>query len=116
MTEVDDKSVCLDLGLKWQVCVTEHISEPQQIEKHCNSHADAFEACVENWRNEGLINKMKKIKGDNVGDPPPQCAPLSCTIGECLRVNNYKFEECTVPSSYFKRCVKAMYGSEYIME
>lgn len=107
-----DDSVCFDEAVSWRECTQRNIKEPKKISAMCDSYGDQFDVCVKKWRDTGCT---KKLKGAGVGDPPNQCAGMSCLIARCVEENNYNFDLCTTPSSYFKRCVTGLYGSPYIM-
>uniref|UniRef100_D3TR31 CHCH domain-containing protein n=1 Tax=Glossina morsitans morsitans TaxID=37546 RepID=D3TR31_GLOMM len=81
-----DSEVCDDETNNWRACVEDNLSAPD-LDRKCS---------------------------ENEGEPPPQCAAMSCLIGACLRKNGYSFERCKLPMHYFKHCVKSFYGSEYV--
>eukprot|EP00758_Cryptobia_borreli_P004947 Tbor_TRINITY_DN4667_c0_g2::TRINITY_DN4667_c0_g2_i1::g.14823::m.14823 len=113
-TFLDDQLVCQQEALLWDNCVHASLSEPRKMRHKCDNSAILFERCVSKWRENG--NADKKIKGYRPGHPPLQCVGISANISECIRMNQYRFEDCIAPCAYFKRCVKALYGNEYIME
>ncbi|RNF05129.1 uncharacterized protein Tco025E_07856 [Trypanosoma conorhini] len=107
-----ESSICAEEATKWRQCIEQHLGD-LNLERRCSDELALFDHCIASWRLNGA--KDVKIKGENEGEPAPQCAALSCLIGTCLRKTNYDFSRCSVPMQYFKHCVKSFYGSEYIV-
>lgn len=108
-----DDTICLDEAVQWRECAQRHIREPRRISHMCDGLGEQFDQCVKRWRDTGCT---KRLMGPRTGEPPSQCAGMSCLVGRCLEENNYNFDACITPSNYFKQCVKGLYGSIYIMD
>ncbi|CBH18423.1 protein of unknown function (DUF1903), putative [Trypanosoma equiperdum] len=106
-----DSEVCDDETNNWRACVEDNLSAPD-LDRKCSKYIDSFNRCIASWRTK--VGYDVKVRGENEGEPPPQCAAMSCLIGACLRKNGYSFERCKLPMHYFKHCVKSFYGSEYV--
>lgn len=98
---------------EWRKCVERNLGD-KAVATKCESSKQMFDTCVDKWRE--VVGPSAKVKGTNEGDPPEQCAAMSCLVGECLRTYNYEFARCKPPMDFFKHCVKKFYGSEYITE
>ncbi|RNF05649.1 hypothetical protein TraAM80_04482 [Trypanosoma rangeli] len=107
-----ESCICDDEATKWRRCTEQNLGD-LNLEKKCTVELAAFDQCIVSWRLNGA--KDVKIKGTNEGEPPPQCAGLSCLIGRCLQQTNYDFSRCKVHMQHFKHCVRSFYGSEYIV-
>lgn len=107
------QDVCDDQANKLRVCVEKNLGS-KEVMALCDRLSAEFDGCVAAWRAE--VGDGVRVKGINQGDPPFQCAAMSCLVGECLKKYDYQFDRCRAPMNYFKRCVKGFYGSEYINE
>ncbi|ORC88444.1 uncharacterized protein TM35_000173160 [Trypanosoma theileri] len=106
-----DSDICDDEANTWRICVEKNLGN-RELEFKCVNEQALFDRCIRDWRSNGGQNV--KIKGENEGEPPPQCAAMSCLVGLCLRNTDYDFQRCGLPMQYFKHCVKSFYGSEYV--
>ncbi|KEG14757.1 hypothetical protein DQ04_00321260 [Trypanosoma grayi] len=106
-----DYSVCEDEADNWRKCTEKNLGS-SDLDQICTKELSSFDQCIAAWRSG--VGHSVRIKGENEGEPPPQCAAMSCLIGLCLRNNGYNFEGCKIPMQYFKHCVKSLYGSEYV--
>ncbi|KAF8279399.1 hypothetical protein TcBrA4_0020430 [Trypanosoma cruzi] len=107
-----DSNICDEEVTTWRKCIERNLGD-HKLEKKCSAELALFDRCIASWRLNGA--KEVKIRGESEGEPPPQCAALSCLIGTCLRNTDYDFSRCKVPMQYFKHCVKSFYGSEYVV-
>lgn len=78
----------------------------------CEPLATTFDQCVAEWR--GRVGPAVQVKGIGRGEPPLQCCNISCLVERCLKLSKYDFEKCKAPMDAFKRCVKGLYGKEYV--
>eukprot|EP00744_Colponema_vietnamica_P019953 GILI01028283.1.p1 GENE.GILI01028283.1~~GILI01028283.1.p1 ORF type:complete len:113 (-),score=12.04 GILI01028283.1:237-575(-) len=108
-----DPSVCAVQADTWRQCTEDNITDPAAIRLRCEALADNFDKCVLDWR--GKVGPSVQLRGEGPGEPPEQCQPMSCLIANCLHRNKFDFDRCKLPMEYFKRCVKGLYGSEYIL-
>ncbi|KAG5470451.1 hypothetical protein LSCM1_01695 [Leishmania martiniquensis] len=109
--EMPFDDVCASEASSWSVCLETNLGDRDLHEK-CNAHRLKFDACVAAWR--AKVGSSVQVKGKNEGEPPSQCAAMSCLIGECLRKYNYNFDRCKSHTEFFKYCVKSLYGQDYI--
>lgn len=111
MAAVSDDDVCDEEANRWRVCMENSLGN-KSARKMCLPCEHAFDSCILSWR--AKVGPDVRIKGMNEGDPPLQCAAMSCLVGSCLRTFNYDFDRCKEPMDCFKKCVKAYFGDEYI--
>ncbi|KPI88976.1 hypothetical protein ABL78_1942 [Leptomonas seymouri] len=109
--EASYDDVCDDEANSWRVCLEANLGG-KDIRKKCDSFKQTFDTCITKWRQE--VGSQVRVKGENEGDPPFQCAAMSCLIGHCLRTHNWDFERCKPHTEFFKHCVKSFYGDDYI--
>lgn len=112
-TGTDYTAVCDDEAGEWRKCVEVFLGQPA-LHSACESKRQTFDQCITTWRK--VVGPSVQVKGENEGDPPFQCAAMSCLVGECLRKFSYDFDRCRPPMQFFKHCVAQYYGSEYIVE
>lgn len=111
-TEPEDYSeVCDNEANSWRICVEKNLGG-MEIRRACEPHKETFDKCIASWR--AKVGPSVQVKGENEGEPPLQCAAMSCLVGECLRQFNYDFQRCKPPMDFFKHCVQGLYGSQYI--
>ncbi|KAG5470025.1 hypothetical protein LSCM4_02716 [Leishmania orientalis] len=103
--------VCASEANGWSFCLEANLGD-ENLHKKCGMHQQKFDACVAAWR--ANVGSSVQLKGKNEGEPPSQCAAMSCLIGECLRKYNYNFDRCTPHTHLFKYCVKSFYGQDYV--
>ncbi|KAG5496115.1 hypothetical protein JKF63_02416 [Porcisia hertigi] len=103
--------VCDDEANAWRICLETNLGG-KNLHKKCNVHQQVFDTCVAAWR--ANVGSAVKVKGEKEGEPPSQCAAMSCLIGECLRQYNYDFDRCGPHTQFFKHCVRSFYGQDYI--
>ncbi|CBZ29441.1 conserved hypothetical protein [Leishmania mexicana MHOM/GT/2001/U1103] len=108
-TTFDD--VCANEANAWCICLENNLGG-KDVHKKCGVQQQTFDTCVSAWR--AKVGNVVQVKGENEGEPPLQCASMSCHIGECLRKYNYDFERCKPHMQFFKYCVKSFYGQDYI--
>jgi hypothetical protein len=108
---IENAEVCASEATHWRRCIESHLTNPD-VRRTCCDLREAFDRCVLEWRK--VVGHNVQVRGDEPGDPPPQCAAHSCLVGECMRGNGYDYSKCTGPMSEFKHCVKQLFGSEYI--
>ncbi|KAH8613372.1 hypothetical protein ERJ75_000792900 [Trypanosoma vivax] len=106
-----ESNICAEEANKWRLCVEQHI-RASNVASRCADAVAQFDSCIVAWRTQ--VGPDARVSGENEGEPPPQCAALSCLIGHCLRENGYNFERCKLSVQYFKHCVKSYYGSDYV--
>lgn len=111
MIERDFTDVCDTEAVAWRVCLETNLGS-KTINQLCSLQLSQFDRCVATWREE--VGDSVQLKGENQGEPPFQCAAISCLIGECLRKYNYDFDRCTPHTNFFKHCVRSFYGEDYI--
>lgn len=109
---MDLGSVCADESNHWRKCIEANLLRYKTVAADCEAQQSEFDKCVLQWR-QGAGAGVQ-VKGENPGDPPPQCQAHSCLIGECLRRTAYSFDVCAPPMAFFKHCVRTLYGSEYV--
>ncbi|EPY31531.1 hypothetical protein STCU_00162 [Strigomonas culicis] len=109
----DPYEICDDEANQWRICVEKHLGQPE-VHTACEGAQAQFDSCISVWR--ARVGPAVSIKGRNEGEPPDQCAAMSCLVGECLRKYNYDFKRCKPPMDFFKYCVKGFYGSEYVVD
>jgi hypothetical protein len=63
-----------------------------------------------------VVGPDAKIRGTGPGLPPPQCQGMACLVEQCLLRTSYNFDHCKLPTEFFKKCVKGLYGSEYVTD
>lgn len=105
--------VCWDESQRWSECVSTNFHS-KNLEAECERPKLAFDNCITAWRHE--VGYEMRIKGDHRGEPPPQCAAMSCLFQRCLQETQYDTEQCRKPMAQFKHCVKALYLDEFIRE
>lgn len=114
---IGDPAVCAVQVDVWRQCAEDNVADPAALRARCDPLAENFEKCIVEWRTaDNGRNATTQLRGEGPGEPPIQCAPLSCMIASCLHQNKFEFSKCQIPSEYFKRCVKGLYGSEYITD
>ncbi|CUG87363.1 transmembrane protein, putative [Bodo saltans] len=108
-----NEEVCHMESNEWRKCVEQHLTQHKTVTATCLPLQSSFDKCVSDWRATSS-GKGVSVRGENPGDPPPQCAAHSCLIGACLRSTSYDFDKCEPPMRFFKHCVKSLYGSEFV--
>lgn len=103
--------VCDDEANTWRICLEKNLGA-KDLHAKCDARQQTFDTCMSEWR--AKVGHAVQVKGENEGEPPFQCAALSCLIGECLRKHNYDFDRCQPHMAFFKHCVKSFYGQDYI--
>ncbi|CAJ1032343.1 conserved hypothetical protein [Leishmania braziliensis MHOM/BR/75/M2904] len=103
--------VCSNEANGWTTCLETNLGS-KDLHRKCDVHQQTFDTCVAEWR--AKVGSAVQVKGENEGDPPFQCAAMSCLIGECLRKYDYNFDRCKPHTQFFKYCVKSFYGRDYI--
>lgn len=115
-----DPSVCADEAWKWQVCATDTYSaatakpEQQTLAGACGAERSEFDHCVAEWRRR--VGDGVKLRGDHQGEPPEQCAPLSCVYQSCMQTAQWNDARCRGAMLQFKHCVKQLHGSEFVLD
>jgi hypothetical protein len=111
---MQDPDVCWNESQTWFKCVEQNSLSPKLFDETCQPQRLTFDECVQKWRS--AVGPSVKLKGDNQGEPPLQCAAMSCLIATCIKKTNYDFDKCSQITRSFKHCVKGLYGSEYVAE
>ena len=103
--------VCGSESYTWFQCVEKHLLDREGANK-CLPPREAFDSCVRAWRT--VVGPNVKLKGENQGEPPIQCAAMGCLIEACLKKTMYDSDRCRPITAGFKHCVKGLYGSEFV--
>jgi hypothetical protein len=110
---MDSTDVCWNESQRWFQCAEENLLN-KKLDDICAGQRGSFDQCVTQWR--AVVGPSVKLKGENQGEPPLQCAAMGCLIAACIKKVSYDFDRCTHVTKSFKHCVKGLYGSEYINE
>jgi hypothetical protein len=112
--------VCYAEALEWRKCLKQTFAagkaQPQEqpMDATCVAQRGAFDRCVTEWR--GMVGPSVKLRGDNPCEPPAQCMPMACIYEDCMANSTYNHKKCTGAMQQFKHCVKALHGSEYVLD
>jgi hypothetical protein len=107
-------AVCDDEATAWRKCTADNYRDASlDLSAACAAPIAAFDRCAAGWR--AAAGPSVQVKGAGPGDPPPQCALMSCVYGRCVEDTKYDFDKCKQPMQMFKRCVKTFYLSEYVV-
>ena len=117
--DVDTSHVCAAESKEWRICLNKVFmmgtaSKEEQSMNTCAAERAEFDKCAKAWRAE--VGPSVRLRGPNPGEPPEQCAPMACLYETCVSNNSYKFEKCTGAMQQLKHCVKALHGSEYVLD
>jgi hypothetical protein len=112
--------VCYNETKLWRRCL-ENIfergkatKEQQPMDVSCVAERTAFDDCVAKWR--AVVGPDVKLRGPVAYEPPVQCAPMACLYESCMANSRYETRHCTGAMQQFKHCVKALHGSEYVLD
>ena len=109
---MDHNEACFPEANQWRLCLEVNLHE-KNLDAHCGPLEKTLKTCVTSWRR--IVGPDVKVKGKNQGDPPKQCAAVSCLVERCLKDTKYNFDACSLITQKFKACVKEFYGSEYVI-
>jgi hypothetical protein len=110
---MEDHDVCWGESQTWFQCIEGNLLNPKLMQV-CTAQRESFDKCVGQWR--AVVGPCVKLKGANQGEPPLQCAGISCLIAQCTVKVNWDFDKCTQVTKSFKHCVKGLYGKEFVDE
>lgn len=112
--------VCRDESEQWRACLQSVFQlgradkAAQKMDATCVEQRAAFDVCAANWRKE--VGDAVKLRGDHPGEAPAQCRQMACVYESCMSNAGYDNAKCTGALQQFKHCVKALHGSEYVLD